>query len=116
MTAVDGDGRAPMAPIMTRRQLLRRSAIVGGVLVWTAPAVQAVMPAADAAGPGSGPTHVKGAKHVHPPQPGSQGSPPGQLASTGLPIAPALEIGAGLAAVGAVLAKVRKNRSGEEST
>jgi hypothetical protein len=40
---------------MSRRDLLRRSAIVGGALLWVAPAIQSVAPKAFAqeAGPGS---------------------------------------------------------------
>lgn len=99
---------------MTRRQLLHSGAVVGGTLVWTVPLVQAVMPAANAAGPGSGPpSNVHHRRIVRPPETTN-------LPFTGsdLPVVPALEVGAAATAVGVVLSQIKKRseaaRSDEE--
>lgn len=87
---------------LTRRQLLRRGALATGVLVWAVPAVQVVMPAAQAS-PGS--DAVLAVHHHRQIQ-----SEPGTLPFTGadIPIRQAIEVGAGLSAVGAVLAALKR--------
>ena len=41
---------------VTRRDLLRRGAVVGGTLLWVAPAIQSIAPAASAQAAGQGPS------------------------------------------------------------
>ena len=88
---------------VTRRQALKRGAVVGGALVWTVPAIQAVsLTAAHADSPSAPPTH-----RSRPPaaSAGGTGSPVvGSLPNTGtsLPVGPAVAIAAGMIATGAV--------------
>ena len=102
------DGGSPEPTGISRRDVLRRSAIVGGNLIWAVPLVQTVSSSAFAAG-SPPPTHVKGVKHVKPPTEvlGEKKT----LPFTGAEIAEMAVVGAGMVVGGStVLDRTRRQR------
>lgn len=101
----------PGARTMSRRQALKRGAVVGGALVWTVPAVQAVSmtqahaDVASAPRPGNGGGNGNGNGH-RPPQAGNPPSKGGGLASTGTPVIATAAAGTGLLVTGATVAVI----------
>lgn len=89
---------------LTRRDMLRRGAVVGGALVWTVPVVQSVAPSAYAAGSPA----VEGIKAERKPETQVEGT---KLPHTGadFPVAQVLAAGTALVAGGAaVVARSRR--------
>jgi hypothetical protein len=98
MTELDAGART-----MSRRQALKRGAVVGGTLVWAVPAVQAInMTQAEAASAPPGRPHGNSAGGRPagnlPPQ-----AQPGGLASTGTPVIATAAVGTGLLIGGAAV-------------
>jgi hypothetical protein len=97
------------APPVTRREVLRRTAAVGGALVWTVPVVQSISGSALAAAPSA--VDVEGVKAGQRAA-GASGQADGLLGSslpgTGSTAGDLLAVGTGAVAVGAVLRSTRK--------
>jgi len=95
---------------LTRRQALRRAALVGGTLVWTVPVVQSLSGTAVAA---TGSVDVEGTKGGT--KTGGTDVEGTKLPSTGSLAADAAALGVGALAVGAALraAAKRRGESGE---
>jgi hypothetical protein len=97
------------APPVTRREVLRRTAAVGGALVWTVPVVQSISGSALAAAPSA--VDVEGVKAGRQAG-GATGPAEGLLGSrlpgTGSMAGDLLAVGTGAVAVGAVLRSTRK--------
>ena len=88
---------------MTRRQALKRGAVVGGALAWTVPAVQAVSMTSAHADAASAPPVRAGSV-----QPVSEGGmapalSSGELSSTGTPVVATVAVGTGLLIGGAAI-------------
>jgi hypothetical protein len=99
----------PPTPGLTRRDALRRSAALGGALVWTVPVVQSMSGTAVAAAPSAvGVEGVKSGRTAG----GRTGAADGLLGSslpgTGSMAGDLLAVGAGAVTVGAVLRSTRK--------
>lgn len=88
---------------MTRRQALKRGAVVGGALAWTVPAVQAISMTSAHADAASAPPVRAGSV-----QPVSEGDmapalSSGELSSTGTPVVATAAVGTGLLVGGAAI-------------
>ena len=110
---VPGAGGSPVS----RRDALKRGAVIGGTLVWTVPVVQAVSMTAAHAESASAPPRAQGGS---PGQPGAgAGSVAGELPHTGssVPVLGSAVVGAGLVATGVaatvVAAKVGAAKAAE---
>ena len=108
---------------LSRRQLLKRGAVVGAV-AWTVPLIQVVgMSAAHADSPSAPPggSAPQGSPPpVHQATPGAQqpGSTPIAFTGTQVPVGPAIGVGAAAVALGAgavAAAQIRKNRGLSEA-
>lgn len=106
---------------LSRRDMLRRGAVVGAAAVWTVPLVQVVsMTAAHAESPSAGTTNTPPGTTTS--TPGTTTGTPGStssLASTGpeVPVAGGLAAGAAIVAVGAgLVAAARKRDNGAASS
>jgi LPXTG-motif cell wall-anchored protein len=98
------DARDDLDPgSLSRRAMLRRSAVLGGALVWAVPVVQSVSPAAFAAGSPA----VEGTKHENKPDTEVLGD---KLPRTGFPVAQAVAAGTALVAGGAVVVARNRNK------
>jgi LPXTG-motif cell wall-anchored protein len=91
---------------LTRRQALRRAALVGGTLVWTIPVVQSLSGSAVAA---TGSVAVEGTKNG-PKTSGDTDVEGTKLPSTGSMAGDAAALGVGALAVGAALRAAAKRR------
>ena len=105
----DDDAMAPAD--LTRRQLLRRSAAVGGALVWTTPVVQSLSGPALAATPS--PAEVAGVKRPRGENERDVAAEDGGLAGTGANTGDLAALGVGAVAAGAALRAVAKRRRAE---
>jgi hypothetical protein len=99
----------PEQPGLTRREALRRTAAVGGALVWTVPVVQSLSGTAVAA---TGSTAVGGTKTGNKPP---KEKPPTEVLGTKLPRTGSIAgdlaaLGVGTVAVGAAMRAVKKSR------
>jgi hypothetical protein len=102
---------SPDARSMSRRQALKRGAVVGGALVWTVPAVQAItMSSAHAEAASAPPGPANGAR-PEPPAVGRDGTPPAPRAgglSGGAPVIATAAVGTGVLVGGAAVTAALK--------
>lgn len=102
----------------SRRDVLKKGAVVGGTLAWAVPAVQLIsMTSASAESPSAPPSQgqppAQGQTPAGGQKPATQvaGSSDSSLAYTGFPVAPVVAGGAGLVAAGLAAGAVARKRA-----